>query len=220
MNLLCRFFEPKEGTICIGGRDYEDIALNAIQSRIGVVLQTLRETGLDQNTIVVFTSDHGDMDGAHLRIHKSCFYEESARVPFIIAGPGIKSGVDRQHLVSASFDLIPTICDFANVKVPTGLAGYSVKPLALGNSESDWREAVYSENGRGRMVRTARFKYCWYKTGQPCDMLIDMQNDPGEMVNLVGDPKYASIVAKHRELIKKHVAQQHDTLFAKYVAPQ
>jgi choline-sulfatase len=188
-----------------------------VDKQIGIVLDALRETGLDENTVVVFTSDHGDMDGAHKRVHKSFFYEESARVPFIVAGPGVQSGVDHKHLISASLDLIPTLCDFAGVQIPTELAGRSVRSLTTGENIPNWRTAVFSENGRGRMVRTARYKYCWYKTGNPRDMLIDLQNDPGEMKNLAVDPKYASVIEQHRELIRTHVREQNDTLFAKFV---
>lgn len=188
-----------------------------VDKQIGIVLDALRDAGLDESTFVVFTSDHGDMDGAHKRVHKSFFYDESARVPFIVAGPGVQSGVDHKHLISASLDLIPTLCDFAGVQIRTELAGRSVRPLTTGASMPDWRTAVFSENGRGRMVRTARYKYCWYKTGIPRDMLIDVQNDPGEMKNLAIDPKYASVVEEHRELIRAHVREHNDALFAKFV---
>ena len=80
----------------------------------------------------------------------------------------------------------------------------------------DWRTGVFSENARGRMVRTARYKYCWYKNGNPRDMLIDMEDDPGEMKNLAVDPKYAPVIAEHRELLRTHVREHHDTLFANY----
>ena len=184
-----------------------------VDRQIGRVLEALYETGLDKNTVVIFTSDHGDMDGAHKRVHKSFFYDESARVPFIVAGPGVQPGVDQEHLVSSSLDLIPTICDFAGVPTPDGLAGQSLKSLAEGKTDQQARSAVFSENGRGRMVRTRRYKYCWYKAGQPSDMLIDMENDPGEMTNLAPDPKYATIVAQHRELIRKHVRDCDDKRF-------
>jgi choline-sulfatase len=188
-----------------------------VDRQIGIVLNALQESGLDQNTIVIFTSDHGDMDGAHKKVHKSLFYEESVRVPFIVAGPGVQHGVDTRHLISASLDLIPSICDFAGLPIPSGMAGRSVKPLAIGQDVHDWRKAVYAENARGRMVRTARFKYCWYKGQEPRDMLIDMISDPGEMKNLAVDPGYASVVAEHRELIRRHVRAQDDELFERFV---
>ena len=188
-----------------------------VDRQIDTVLKALGETGLDKNTIVIFTSDHGDMDGAHKRIHKSYFYEESSRVPFVIAGPGVQTGVDCEHLISASLDLIPTMCDFAGVDVPSGLAGASVRPLAMGQPAPNWRKAVFSENARGRMVRTSRYKYCLYKHGTLGEMLIDIAEDPGEMKNLAIDAKYAGVIAEHRELIRDHVQQHGDTIFGKFL---
>ena len=188
-----------------------------VDRQIDAVLRALQETGLDKSTVVIFTSDHGDMDGAHKRVHKGYFYEESARVPFVIAGPGIQSGVDCEHLISSSLDLVPTICDFAGVEVTATLAGESIKPLATGEPVPNWRKAVYSENGRGRMVRTGRYKYSLYKQGMPRDMLIDMADDPGEMKNLAVDPKYADVVAEHRRLIGNHVQKHGDTIFREFL---
>jgi choline-sulfatase len=91
-----------------------------VDRELGQVLQTLRETGLENNTLVVLSSDHGDHDGAHRLEHKSTFYEEAARVPFIVSLKGVtKPGlVDRTHVVSSGLDLIPTLCDFAGITVP------------------------------------------------------------------------------------------------------
>ena len=104
-----------------------------VDRQIGTILEALSETGLDKNTIIVFTSDHGDMDGSHKMVHKGVFYEESTRVPFIIAGPGVKQGVDREHLVSSSVDLIPTFCDFAGIEIPRAIQGLSLKSIATGD---------------------------------------------------------------------------------------
>ncbi|MEI6193066.1 MAG: sulfatase-like hydrolase/transferase, partial [Verrucomicrobiota bacterium] len=100
-------------------------------AEIGSVLTALRETGLDQNTLVVFSSDHGDMDAAHRLEHKSVFYEEASRVPFIVSWKGVTQPglVDRKHLVSTGQDLIPTLCDFAGVPVPSALKGRSLRAL-------------------------------------------------------------------------------------------
>jgi len=94
-----------------------------VDGQIGQVLTALREAGLEDNTLVVFTSDHGDMDASHRLEHKSVLYEESARVPMLISWKGVtKAGaVDRTHLVSTGLDLIPTLCDFAGVPSPAAL---------------------------------------------------------------------------------------------------
>jgi arylsulfatase A-like enzyme len=185
--------------------------------QIGTILDALRETGLDKNTIVVFTSDHGDMDGSHKMVHKGYFYEESARVPFIVAGPGVKQGVDREHLVSSSVDLVPTLCDFAGIAIPDGVQGRSVKPVALGKSLPDWREYVISENGRGRMVRSARYKYNLYRGGEPREMLIDMEKDPGEMKNLATLDEYKDVMEAHRGMLYEWTRKVNDSMAIPYL---
>ena len=172
-----------------------------VDRQIGTILDALKESGLDKNTIIVFTSDHGDMDGSHKMVHKGYFYDESTRVPFIVAGPGVKKGVDREHLISSSVDLIPSFCDFAGISIPEGLQGHSVKPLTQGKSLGNWREFVISENGRGRMVRSNRYKYNLYKGGEPREMLIDMDIDPGEMKNLVTLEEYGDVLQEHRMML-------------------
>ncbi|MEX0741930.1 MAG: sulfatase-like hydrolase/transferase, partial [Phycisphaeraceae bacterium] len=173
----------------------------SVDAQIGRVLDALRRQGLEENTLVVFASDHGDMNGHHRLGLKSMFYEESARVPFIVSLPGVTATgrVDTAHPVAAGLDLIPTLCDFAGVQTPAGLPGRSVRPLAEGKQAPDWRTEVGVENATGgRMVRTARHKYCIYPTGERREQLMDLEEDPGEMLNVVDLPKYQSIRADLR----------------------
>lgn len=187
-----------------------------VDRQIGIVLNALRESGLDKSTIVVFTSDHGEMDGSHGLIHKSQFYEESARIPLLVSGPGIVRGVDHEHLIS-TVDLLPTFCDFAGIAPPVGVAGRSLKPLTQGTSPQEWRNFVVSESGLGRMVRTARYKYCLYKRGEPREMLFDMESDSGEMNNLAADPGSEHILKEHHALLKGWVEKNGDPMAASYV---
>ncbi len=190
-----------------------------VDAQIGEVLKALGETGLDQNTLVVFVSDHGDMDASHRLEHKSVFYEESARVPLIVSWKGVtKAGlVDREHLVSTGIDLIPTLCDFAGIPVPEDLKGASVRPLAEGRPPEPWRKTVVSEGGDWRMLRSARYKYTVYASGQPREMLTDMTEDPGEMKNLALDPKFAPVLEEHRQLLQDWYRGISENLDPKYV---
>ena len=174
-----------------------------VDAEIGHVLSALRRSGLDKNTVVVFASDHGDMDSAHGFEHKSLPYDESARVPFIVSWPGrVPAGkIDRKHLISSCVDLLPTLCDFAGIQPPSGLPGRSIKPLAIGKAPSDWRREVLIEFTGGRTVRGARYKYSRWNDG--AEMLIDMENDPGERKNLAPDPTMASVLEEHRRLLTK-----------------
>jgi len=190
-----------------------------VDTEIGVVLAALRETGLDKNTVVVFSSDHGDMDSAHRLEHKSVFYEEATRVPLIVCWKGVtKPGlVDRKHLISTGQDLIPTLCDFAGLPAPSSLKGRSVRALAEGHTPPTWRETQVVENGESRILRSARYKYVVYASGARREMLVDMVADPGEMKNLALDPAVAPVLAEHRRLLKEWYQQNGENLDSKYI---
>ena len=189
-----------------------------VDTEIGEVLKALKETGLDENTLVVFTSDHGDMDGSHRLEHKSVLYDEASRVPFIVSWKGVtKAGlIDKEHLVSTGLDIIPTLCDFAGIPLPTELKGRSVRALAEGRTPASWRETIVTENGGSRMLRSARYKYVVYATGKRNEMLTDMNEDPGEMKNLALDPAFASVLTEHRRLLKEWYPANGEVLDAKY----
>lgn len=186
--------------------------------QIGAVLKALRETGLEKSTLVVFVSDHGDMDASHHLEHKSVLYDEASRVPFIVSWKGItKPGlVDREHLVSTGLDLIPTLCDFAGIQSPPALAGRSVRALAEGRTAAAWRDTLVVENGNSRMLRTARYKYVVYGTGARRESLTDMVADPGEMKNLAPDPSFAPLLVEHRRLMREWYEQTRKPLASKY----
>jgi arylsulfatase A-like enzyme len=168
---------------------------------IGEVLGALRAAGLEQDTVVLFTSDHGEMAGAHRRIRKSSLYEEAMAVPFIIAGPGVPSGAtDNAHLVSG-LDVLPTLCDFAGIAPPPQARGLSVRKV-LGEPGAPWRDVVFAAIGesQGRMARTARYKYNLYAEDK--EELFDLQADSGEARNLAGDPAMAETLAAHRKMLR------------------
>jgi len=190
-----------------------------VDAEIATVLKALRDAGLEENTLVVFTSDHGDMDSAHRLEHKSVLYEEATRVPFVVSLKGVtKPGlVDKEHLVSTGLDLIPTLCDYAGIAKPQGLAGRSVRALAEGRPGDAWRDSLVVESNHSRMIRTAGFKYTVYDSGKPQEVLIDLEQDPGEMKNLAEDPAYRETLQKHRKLLLQWYRDNGEQLDAKYV---
>jgi arylsulfatase A-like enzyme len=169
-----------------------------VDGHVAKVLAALRRAGLEEKTVVVFTSDHGDLDAAHRLEHKSILYEEAARVPLIVSQRGAtKPGlVDTQHLVSVGLDLTATLCDYAGIDPPPGLRGRSIRPLAEGREVLDWRDQVVVESQAGRMLRTARFKYVVYASGNHREQLFDLVSDPGEMVNLAERPEYRNVLER------------------------
>lgn len=190
-----------------------------VDGQIGQVLGALRETGLENDTVVVFTSDHGDMDSAHRLEHKSVCYDEASRVPLIVSHKGVtKPGlVDCEHLVSTTLDLIPTLCDFAGIAIPKELTGRSVRELAQGQSPASWRKGLITESRMARMVRSPRYKYVVYSQGERREQLIDMEKDPGEMQNLAADPAYAQVLAEHREYLVHWYEGHGESLDPKFV---
>ncbi len=189
--------------------------IEKVDAQIGRVLQAVRENHLDQNTIIVFLADHGDCQGAHRWNQKTVFYEESARVPFLLSYPGVvRTGVS-DHLANTGIDLMPTLCTLARIERPAGGDGISLMKTATRASAHDPREYIVSSNdmdqgapvdgttphAKGRMVRSQQYKYCAYDHGEHRESLVDLKNDPGEMVNLAGDPHYQKVLQQHRRML-------------------
>jgi choline-sulfatase len=190
-----------------------------VDLHIGHVLDSLRAAGLERNTLVVFTSDHGDMDAAHRLEHKSMPYEEAIRVPLIVSLPGVtlEGKVAQTQLVSSGLDLIPTLCDFAGIETPGNRPGRSLRPLTVKPSTAEpWRDSLVVENEGSRILLTQNYKYAVYKGGEPREMLIDRTNDPGEMTNLATDPQHAPIVTQHRRLLRRWYRVNGETLDQEY----
>ena len=168
------------------------------------MLDALKENGLAENTVVIFSSDHGDMDAAHRMEHKTAFYNEATNIPLIIKQPGMKqAGTVDSHLICNGLDLIPTLCDYAGVEPPDGLEGVSLKELAEGTTPKDWRSHVRVESEFGEMIVTERFKYMVYDEGANREQLIDLDKDPWETRNAANDPENIEVLAYHRELFEK-----------------
>jgi len=191
-----------------------------VDAQIGVVLAALRESGHDRDTVVVFTSDHGDMDASHHLEHKSMPYEEAIHVPLILSGPGVSATgrVDRTHLISTGLDLIPTLCDLAGITTPAGLKGRSIKPLASSGAAESWRTNLVIENERSRILRGERYKYAVYDSGAHRELLLDLEQDPGEMRNLADDPAHRSLLERERAQLEAWYARNGEVLPERYRA--
>lgn len=160
-----------------------------VDAEIGIVMDALDDAGLAENTLVIFTSDHGDQDASHQLDQKGYFYEESIRVPLLMRWPGrIPEGtVDKSTLVSNGLDLMPTWCDAAGVSTPDDLLGCSLLPIACGTSRIS-RESLPIECSLGRGVVRQHSKYICYHYGNDAEQFIDLINDPGEMRNAINEP--------------------------------
>ena len=193
-----------------------------VDAQIGRLLDALKKNGLEENTLVIFTSDHGDMDGSHRLASKNVFYENSVGVPFIMQYKGaIPAGViDNKSLISNGLDVLPTLCDYAGVSVPNDLLGRTLRPLAEGRGDNARRPYVVAENKIGRMLRSDRYKYCVYTSGDIRESLVDLQTDPGEMKNLAGLPQFRKALNQHRDFLQQWIAESNDSAAKSFaVAP-
>jgi arylsulfatase A-like enzyme len=178
----------------------------SLDENVGRMLDYLDQSGLADNTLVVYTSDNGFFNGEHGFFNKMWMYEESLRIPMLAQYPGvIKPGAENNHMVSM-IDLAPTFLNLAGAKIPDDMQGQSILPLLRGENPR-WRDAVYYhyyaqfKTPEQYGVRTQRYKLIRYPTLQkgPEWELFDLQNDPTELNNLADDPKSKSVVNELRK---------------------
>jgi arylsulfatase A-like enzyme len=195
--------------------------IEKVDKDIGDTLDVLEASGRADETVVIFTVDHGDGASHRRRRCTQTLYDESARVPFIVSGASVlnKGTIDTSHLVSAN-DIFPTILDYAGINIPDYVSGQSLRPLVETGSWKDHpfviAQTLFNKGKNvpgwaGRMVRTQKYKYCAYNLGENREQLFDMEADPLEMHNLANAPECQIIVQQHREMLRQWCAQQKDT---------
>lgn len=176
-----------------------------IDDYAGRLIGILRETGLLDNTVVIFTSDHGEMGGDFSMKGKGNFYEPVLRVPLIIRPPG-KGGGRVVDGVTEVMDIAPTILDYAGVRLPEEMSGKSLVPVIQGN-ESRMEQALseFTTNDQkisGTCLRTGRYKYVLWDTSDGGEF-YDLQEDPFELENLYYDSARKELRNEHAELLLK-----------------
>ena len=156
--------------------------ITLIDEQIGLLIDALEARGMLDNTVIIFTSDHGEMLGDQGLFQKSLPYEPSTHIPLIAAGPGIAGGQTSQALVDMS-DINPTICELAGLEPATGLDARSFAGLLSGGGEH--RREIVSALGNFRCLRDETHKFVQNVNDR--DELYDLVDDPGETVNLAED---------------------------------
>jgi iduronate 2-sulfatase len=178
-----------------------------VDAQIGRVVDALDRLGLADKTVIVFWSDHGYSLGEHGLWWKQACYETAARVPWIMAGPGIKRNAVSPRMVEF-VDMYPTLADLAGLTPPKNLQGVSLRPL-LTNPTAAWDRPAFTQVARGgsagHSVRTPEWRYTeWGDDGKDGVELYDEKNDPDEMKNLAGDAKHSATIAKLKTLVRKN----------------
>lgn len=175
--------------------------ITQIDDGVGKMVDTLKELGLKDNTIIIFTSDHGDMQGSHGIKNKFVPQEKSSGVPFIVSVPGGRQNAVVDGNIGAMVDIYPSLLEYAGIKeVPSNLEGHSFASYTLGR-EQEFNYPVFSENsnkGTGnepwKMVKYGKYKLAIIEKNLEPFMLFDLESDPYEMTNLVKDPKYNNVI--------------------------
>jgi len=188
-----------------------------VDKQIGRVIKSLTDKGLDKDTLVIFTSDHGDGVAAHKWAAKLNLYQEAATVPLIVSWKGrTPRRIDRKHLVSG-LDVLPTMCDYAGAGHSPNFRGRSVRPI-IDNPRSAWCDFLVTElapdpqetSHKARMIRTARYKYNLFSKGERNEQLFDLANDPGETQNLAYKPAMKQVKDRHKEMLAEWVKETGD----------
>jgi len=203
-------YEPKNDAFRAAGLEGDDLvrwkyqrylkdylrAIAAVDDQLGRVLDYLEESGLADNTVVVYSSDQGFFLGDHGWFDKRWMYEESFRTPLIVRWPGVTpAGSIDEHLVQ-NLDFAQTFLDIAGVPAAEDMQGTSLAPLLRAEAPDDWRTAIYYHYyeypavhsvRRHYGVRTAQYKLIYYYNLDEWE-LFDLRSDPDEMVNLYDDP--------------------------------
>ncbi len=210
-----------------GGSTHEHIAgywgmIKRLDEAFGRLLDALRSLDQLENTVILFTSDHGCHFKTRNNEYKRSCHESSVHVPMVWAGPGFENGGQRRELVSL-IDVAPTLLDSAGIKPPDEMEGHSLLQQVQGKRAEPWPDDVFvqiSEAECGRAIRTHRWKYAvtapggdqggWQNPQKSSEIyeekaLYDLEHDPYELNNLIGKPKHRKILDDLRERLVRRI---------------
>ena len=170
-------------------------SVSYMDAQVGRLLDSLEELELKENTLVVFTSDHGYLLGQHHKYQKQHLFEEATRVPFIISAPWLKDqhGQATQQITEL-IDFYPSVTELAGLPAPPTLQGESLVPLLKDPNTPAWQKDIAFSISRrgGESIRTDDWRFTHWGFGESGLELYDLKNDPGEFTNLAGNPAYAA----------------------------
>ncbi len=183
--------------------------ISFVDAQVGRLLDALEENDLMDNTIIVFWSDHGYFLGEKGLWYKRKAFERSARMPLIVADPGLSQGKHTTRPVEL-LDLYPTLADLCGLNSPENLEGKSLRPLLTDPAGSEWTKPAvtqiwHNRKAWGYSIRTDRYRYTEWLEGKAGRELYDHSTDSGEVTNLANDPRHAKTVAELSGRLEKYV---------------
>jgi len=207
----------------LGGNAHQSLGgyygmVKRLDEALGRINDTLKSLDLEDDTIILFTSDHGcHFRTRNVEYKRSC-HESSIRIPTAIKGPGFNQGGQKRELVSL-IDFPPTLLDAADLEIPEEMSGRSLLPLV--NGEKDWPEEVFiqiSESQVGRSIRTKKWKYSVSDPTKDSvhdsksdhyieEFLYDLEVDPYELTNLVGLKSHQEVASKLKERLLRKIEE-------------
>lgn len=201
-------------------------SIASVDDNVGRVLDYLKENNLEDNTIVVYTSDQGFYLGEHGWFDKRFMYEQSLRTPLIIKVPDGEKGIVNKNNMVVNIDYAPTFLDYAGVKIPNEMQGNSLREILDGKKPSEWRNAVYyhyfeypAEHGVKRHygIRNSRYKLIHYYYDIDAWEMYDLEKDPNEINNVYDNHAYQNILVDLKIELQKLREKYQDTDITKYL---
>jgi arylsulfatase A-like enzyme len=180
--------------------------LKGVDESVGRLMDVLEETGLAENTIVIYSSDQGFYVGDHGWYDKRWMYEESLKMPLIVKWPGVTKPGSRSRQMVQNLDYAETFLEVAGTPIPDDMQGVSLVPLLQGRTPENWRNRIYYHYyeypsvhmvPRHCGIRTERYKLIHFYEFDEWEF-YDLRNDPDELANLCGDPEYARLIDRFK----------------------
>ncbi len=203
------------------GRDLYWALTEWFDGEVGKVLDALTDSDAADNTVVIYTSDHGENKGDHGLWWKNCMYEHGARVPLIVSWPKRWKGGQRRTQVCSLVDLVQTIAEISGADVPDDWDGDSLCGL-LENPKAEWKDSALSEYyGHNiasgiTMLREGKFKYVYHarmdEAHGPQRELYDLEADPKEFINLANDPKHQDRIQQMHAAMVEQLGEEPDDI--------